>query len=123
MLILTLVQDMIVQVSGGRPLNLIRIRFCRVASDNTYHTCSSASFSTNGTSYQRVCGRELEDTRRDIIRHFMELAIVEQLIETMLLGYQSLTVVIHVSTFGLLLVALLKLLELLVIALVLLLEE
>ena len=30
--------------------------FCRVASDG-YHTCSSASFSTNGISYQRVCGR------------------------------------------------------------------
>ena len=32
------------------------VSFCRVASDNT-HTCSSASFSTNGISYQRVCGR------------------------------------------------------------------
>ena len=32
------------------------ISFCRVASDN-YHACSSASFSTNGISYQRVCGR------------------------------------------------------------------
>ena len=32
------------------------VSFCRVASDN-YYKCSSASFSTNGTSYQRVCGR------------------------------------------------------------------
>jgi len=32
------------------------VSFCRVASDD-YHTCSSASFSTNGRSYQRVCGR------------------------------------------------------------------
>ena len=32
------------------------ISFCRVSSDNE-QTCSSASFSTNGTSYQRVCGR------------------------------------------------------------------
>ena len=32
------------------------VSFCRVASDDTY-TCSSASFSTNGISYQRVCGR------------------------------------------------------------------
>ena len=32
------------------------VSFCRVASDG-YDTCSSASFSTNGISYQRVCGR------------------------------------------------------------------
>ena len=32
------------------------VSFCRVASDNTF-TCSSANFSTNGISYQRVCGR------------------------------------------------------------------
>ena len=32
------------------------VSFCRVASDSTF-TCSSASFSTNGISYQRVCGR------------------------------------------------------------------
>jgi len=32
------------------------VSFCRVATDNRY-TCSSASFSTNGRSYQRVCGR------------------------------------------------------------------
>ena len=32
------------------------VSFCRVASDNVY-PCSSASFSTNGISYQRVCGR------------------------------------------------------------------
>ena len=33
------------------------VSFCRVATDNTTHTCSSANFSTNGISYQRVCGR------------------------------------------------------------------
>ena len=33
-----------------------RVSFCRVASDD-YYTCSSANFSTNGISYQRVCGR------------------------------------------------------------------
>ena len=33
------------------------VSFCRVASDAIYHTCSSANFSTNGKSYQRVCGR------------------------------------------------------------------
>ena len=32
------------------------ISFCRVASDGG-QTCSSANFSTNGISYQRVCGR------------------------------------------------------------------
>ena len=32
------------------------VSFCRVASDDRY-TCSSANFSTNGISYQRVCGR------------------------------------------------------------------
>ena len=32
------------------------VSFCRVASDDHY-TCTSANFSTNGISYQRVCGR------------------------------------------------------------------
>ena len=32
------------------------VSFCRVASDDGF-TCSSANFSTNGLSYQRVCGR------------------------------------------------------------------
>ena len=32
------------------------VSFCRVASDSQF-TCSSANFSTNGISYQRVCGR------------------------------------------------------------------
>ena len=32
------------------------VRFCRVASDDQF-VCSSANFSTNGISYQRVCGR------------------------------------------------------------------
>ena len=33
------------------------VSFCRVASDDGEYTCSSANFSTNGISYQRVCGR------------------------------------------------------------------
>ena len=33
------------------------ISFCRVASDDEFETCYSANFSTNGISYQRVCGR------------------------------------------------------------------
>ena len=32
------------------------VSFCRVASNDRF-TCSSAKFSTNGISYQRVCGR------------------------------------------------------------------
>ena len=32
------------------------VSFCRVADDSQL-TCSSANFSTNGISYQRVCGR------------------------------------------------------------------
>ena len=32
------------------------VSFCRVVGDDAW-TCSSASFSTNGISYQRVCGR------------------------------------------------------------------
>ena len=33
------------------------ISFCRLASDTLRESCSSANFSTNGVSYQRVCGR------------------------------------------------------------------
>ena len=33
------------------------VSFCREASGNNVPACSSASFSTNGISYQRVCGR------------------------------------------------------------------
>ena len=33
------------------------VSFCRVASDDARFTCPSANFSTNGISYQRVCGR------------------------------------------------------------------
>ena len=47
------------------------VSFCRVASNDSYYyyygACSSANFSTNGISYQRVCGRELEDIRRDVL--------------------------------------------------------
>ena len=33
------------------------VSFCRRARDDYWNACSSASFSTNGISYQRVCGR------------------------------------------------------------------
>jgi len=42
--------------SGWRTDSYNGISFCRVVSDFIY-TCSSANFSTSGTSYQRVCGR------------------------------------------------------------------
>ena len=42
--------------NGWREDTYSGISFCRVVSDG-YRTCSSAYFSTNGTSYQRVCGR------------------------------------------------------------------
>ena len=84
------------------------VSFCRVASDGI-ETCSSANFSTNGISYQRVCGRARGYQKEDTVA-FMgrTLIISEQLMKTMFLDYQSLTVVIHVSTFGLLLVDVVK---------------
>jgi len=42
--------------SGWRKDTYSGVSFCRVVSDRQ-RTCSSAYFSTNGTSYQRVCGR------------------------------------------------------------------
>jgi len=42
--------------SGWRKDTYSGVSFCRVASDG-YGVCSSTTFSTNGTSYQRVCGR------------------------------------------------------------------
>ena len=42
--------------TGWRKATHSGITFCRVVSDST-RVCSSASFSTNGISYQRVCGR------------------------------------------------------------------
>ena len=56
------------------------VSFRRVASDSLSQTCSSANFSTNGISYQRVCG-ELEDTTKEVPWHFMghTLLMVNQL--------------------------------------------
>ena len=82
------------------------VSFCRVASDYRY-TCSSANFSTNGTSYQRVCGRARGYQKGDTVA-FMELLFKEPLIKIMFLDYQLLTIVILVSTFGLLLVVMVK---------------
>ena len=43
--------------SGWRKGKHSNVSFCRVVASYSRHTCSSASFSTNGTSYQKVCGR------------------------------------------------------------------
>ena len=68
---------------------------------------------------------ELEDTRREILWHFMghNVAMVFQLMEAMYLDYQSLTIVILVSTFGLLLVVVVKDLVIFIIVLVLSMED
>ena len=42
--------------SGWRKDTHSGVSFCRVVSDSS-RVCSSTNFSTNGTSYQRVCGR------------------------------------------------------------------
>ena len=39
-----------------RKATISGVSFCRLVSDNQF-ACSSARFSTNGISYQRVCGR------------------------------------------------------------------
>jgi len=41
------------------------VNFCRVA-NNDKDICSSASFSTNGISYQRVCGIAIGYQKREI---------------------------------------------------------
>ena len=45
------------------------VGFCRVASDDWF-TCSSANFSTNGISYQRVCGRARGYQKGDTVAIF-----------------------------------------------------
>ena len=42
---------------GWRKATQSGVSFCRIASDNKRQICASAKFSTNGISYQRVCGR------------------------------------------------------------------
>ena len=46
------------------------VSFCRVASDAGDDTCSSANFSTNGISYQRVCGRARGYQKGDTIAFY-----------------------------------------------------
>ena len=46
------------------------VSFCRVASDAGGDTCSSVNFSTNGISYQRVCGRARGYQKGDTIAFY-----------------------------------------------------
>ena len=45
------------------------VSFCRVASDDRF-VCSSANFSTNGISYQRVCGRARGYQKTDTVAFY-----------------------------------------------------
>ena len=69
------------------------IDFCRLASDDGEYTCSSANFSTNGISYQRVCGRAKGYQKGWTLGFgdFMDLRLVKQMINDMLRDYQSLS--------------------------------
>ena len=53
------------------------VSFCRVASNNRY-TCSSANFSTNGISYQRVCGRARGYQKGDTFAFYKDLATIDE---------------------------------------------
>ena len=46
------------------------VSFCRVASDSTF-TCSSANLSTNGISYQRVCGKARGYQKGDTVAFYV----------------------------------------------------
>ena len=96
-------QEMIVQVSGGRPHNqMLASVECTLI--NGKHVL--LPFFLLMKQATRGCVGELEDTRRENLWHFEDLiiGITTTLIKVMCVGYQSLTVVIHVNTFGLLLV-------------------
>ena len=51
---------------------------------------------------------ELEDTRKEILYYFMGHRLVEQLMKAILMDCHSLTVVIQVNIFGLLLFVMVK---------------
>ena len=66
----------IINISAGddcpgewRKATQSNVSFCRVASDGKF-TCSSASFSTNGISYQKVCGRTRGYQKGDIVAFY-----------------------------------------------------
>ena len=53
------------------------VSFCRVASDD-YFTCSSANFSTNGISYQRVCGRARGYQKGDTLAFYINSRTIDE---------------------------------------------
>ena len=61
------------------------VSFCRVASDGG-STCSSASFSTNGISYQRVCGRATGYQKGDTFAFYGEHAFGATIEQTYVSG-------------------------------------
>ena len=56
------------------------VSFCRVASDDR-RTCSSANFSTNGISYQRVCGRARGYQKGDTVAFFASYSFYDRTID------------------------------------------
>ena len=63
------------------------VSFCRVVSDEL-DACSSANFSTNGTSYQRVCGRARgyqKGGANSFYRYYNYAETMKQLMATMLM--------------------------------------
>ena len=69
------------------------VSFCRVASDDHY-TCSSANFSTNGISYQRVCGRARGYQKGDTVAFYgsqsaYKRTIDEDYVEGLSITYNS----------------------------------
>ena len=56
LLILKLVQEMIVQADGERQTIPLFFLYRMDTGDNDVQVCLSVSFSTNGISYQNVCG-------------------------------------------------------------------
>ena len=53
------------------------VSFCRVASNDLY-TCSSAKFSTNGISYQRVCGRARGYQKGDTVAFYRPNGTIDE---------------------------------------------
>jgi len=91
------------------------VSFCHLRSKS----CSSAIFSTNGTSYQRVCGRARGYQRGGTSAFYGTYSNYNrQLIKTMFLGYQSLIATILASIFGLMQLVTVKIEDLLIIVLV-----
>ena len=69
-----------------------------------FYTFSSANFYTNGTSYQRVCGRARGYQKENTIGFHVSRGLDKSYV----LGYQFLTVTILVNTSGHLLVGMVK---------------